>query len=92
MYKVRWTSKSLTDLNRLFEFLAQVNRKAATRTIQSLTNAPQRIIEQPRIGEKLDEFEGREVRRLLIGHYEMRYELTHDSVYILRVWHTRESR
>ena len=92
MYKVRWTSKALSDLNRLFEFLAQVNRKAAARTIQSLTSAPQRIIEQPRIGEKLDEFEGREVRRLLIGHYEMRYELTHDSVYILRVWHTRESR
>ena len=49
-------------------------------------------MEQPRIGEQLDEFEGREVRRLLIEHYEMRYELTHDSVYILRIWHTRESR
>jgi len=92
MYKVKWTSKALTDLSRLFEFLAQVNRKAAARTIQSLTSAPQRIIEQPRIGEQLDEFEGREVRRLLIGHYEMRYELTNESVYILRVWHTRESR
>ena len=92
MYSVRWTSKALSDLNRLYEFLAQVNRKAAARTLQSLTSAPQRIIEQPRIGEQLDEFKGREVRRLLIGHYEMRYELTHDSVYILRVWHTRESR
>jgi len=92
MYKAKWTSKALTDLSRLFEFLAQVNRKAAARTILSLTSAPQRIIEQPRIGEQLDEFEGREVRRLLIGHYEMRYELAHDNVYILRVWHTRESR
>ena len=80
MHNVKWTSKALSDLNRLFDFLAQVNRKAATRTVQSLIKAPQRIIEQPRIGEQLDEFDGREVRRLLIGHYEMRYELTHDSV------------
>ncbi len=33
-----------------------------------------RIINQSRLGEKLDEFEAREVRRLLVGHYEIRYE------------------
>jgi len=90
--KIKWTSKALDDLSRLYEFLAPVNRKAAAKTVQSLTTAPQKIIEQPRIGEKLDEFEGREVRRLLIGRYEIRYELTLGVVYILRIWHTREAR
>ncbi|WP_428353032.1 type II toxin-antitoxin system RelE/ParE family toxin [Methyloprofundus sp.] len=90
MHNVKWTSKALSDLNRLFDFLAQVIRKAATRTVQPLTKAPQRIIEQPRIGEQLDEFDGREVRRLLIGHYEMRYELTHDKcIYPPRLAYSR---
>lgn len=90
--EVKWTSKALSDLNRLFEFLAPVNRRAAAKTVQSLTAAPMRIIDQPRIGERLDEFEGRDVRRLLVGHYEMRYELDNDIMYVLRIWHTREQR
>ncbi len=90
--KIKWTSKALSDLNRLFEFLAPVNRQVAAKTVQSLTTAPVRIIDQPRIGERLDGFKAREVRRLLVGHYEMRYELNNDVLYILRIWHTREQR
>ena len=37
-------------------------------------------------------FEPREVRRLLVGRYEIRYEIQDSTVYILRLWHTREER
>ena len=90
--KLKWTSKALTDLVRLHEFLAPINPSAAARTVQSLTAAPVRLLENPRIGEKLDEFEPREVRRILVGHYEMRYEIQESTVYMLRLWHTREDR
>lgn len=90
--ELKWTAKALSDLTRLYEFLASVNRRAAARTVQSLTAAPARLLEQPRIGEKLEEFEPREVRRILVGHYEMRYEIQQSTLYILRLWHTREDR
>lgn len=90
--EIKWTSKSLSDLNRLYNFLAPVNKQAAANTVQSLTETPNKVIHQPRIGERLDEFELREVRRLLVGHYEMRYELSNDIFYVLRIWHTRERR
>lgn len=32
------------------------------------------------------------VQRNRVGNYEMRYELVDLTVYILRVWHTREER
>ena len=54
---LKWTSKALSDLARLYEFLVPVNKPAAARTVQSLTAVPRRILEQPRIGERLDEFE-----------------------------------
>jgi len=92
LVEIRWTSKALSDLSRLFKFLALVNMPAAAETVQALTAAPVRILGQPRIGERLDEFEPREIRRLLVGHYEMRYELAHDVLYVLRIWHTRERR
>ncbi len=90
--KLKWTRKALSDLARLYTFLAPSNRKAAGQTLQSLTTVPTILIEQPRIGEKLEEFEPRDVRRLLIGHYEMRYEICQLDLYILRIWHTRENR
>lgn len=90
--QVKWTSRAIGDLARLFEFLAPVNQRAAARTVQSLTTAPTRLIEQPRLGEKLEEFAPREVRRILVGHYEIRYEIQQSIIYVLRVWHTREDR
>jgi plasmid stabilization system protein ParE len=90
--EIKWTSKSLSDLSRLYHFLVPVNKQAAANTVQPLTEAPNKVIHQPRIGEKLDEFEQREVRRLLVGHYEMRYEISNDTFYVLSIWHTRERR
>lgn len=90
--KLKGTNKALTDLVRLHEFMAPVNPPAAARTVQSLTAAPVRLLENPRLGEKLDEFEPREVRRILVGHYEMRYKIQESTVYVLCLWHTREDR
>lgn len=90
--QLKWTGKALADLARLYDFLAPVNRSAAARTVQLLTAAPTNLLANPRIGEKLDEFEPREVRRILVGHYEMRYEIQEATLYVLRIWHTREDR
>lgn len=90
--ELKWTTKALSDLVRLYEFLSPINKQAAASTVQSLTSAPTKLLAQPRIGEKLDEFEPREVRRILVGHYEMRYEIQNSTIYVLRLWHTREDR
>ncbi len=89
---VKWTSKAHGDLVRLHAFLAPRNRTAADRAARALALAPRRIAQRPRIGEVLDEFEPREVRRLLVEKYEMRYEIRESTIYILRIWHTREDR
>ena len=90
--ELKWTRKALSDLARLYEFLAPVNKRVAARTVQSLTAAPAGLLAHPRIGEKLEEFEPRDVRRILVGHYEIRYEIRGSTLYVLRLWHTREER
>ena len=90
--EMKWTSKALSDLARLYDFLAPADKDAAARTVQALTKSPTILLTNPRIGEQLFEFEPREVRRLLVGHYEMRYEMQELTVYVLRLWHTREDR
>jgi plasmid stabilization system protein ParE len=90
--ELKWTSKAHSDLVRLYEFLAPVNKSAAARAVQALTKAPTTLLTNPRIGEQLFQFEPREVRRILVGHYEIRYEIQGRIIYVLRLWHTRENR
>ena len=89
---VRWTSKALDDLVRLHEFLAPVDRSAAARTVQILIHGVRVLHENPRLGTPVGGFEPREVRRLIVGAYEVRYELVAGEAVILRLWHTREDR
>ena len=80
---LEWTHKALSDLARLYHFLASVNKPAAGKIIQTLIAAPTSLKEHPRIGEPLDEFQPREVRRIPAGHYEIRYEIQESTVYVL---------
>lgn len=89
---LRWTSKALSDLTRLYEFPDPVNKPAAIRAVRALVKAPEILQTNPRIGEQLFQFAPSEVRRILVGQYEIRYEIADDTIYILRLWHTREHR
>jgi plasmid stabilization system protein ParE len=90
--RLQWTSKASTDLVRLHEFLANVNKPAAARVVKSLSVAAKGLVVNPHIGECLQEFKPAEVRRILVGHYELRYEIVGSTIYVLRLWHTREKR
>lgn len=90
--ELKWTSKALSDLARLYDFLALSSKPAAARTVQSLTQAPVVLLTHPRMGEQLFQFEPLEVRRIFVGEYEIRYELTGPVIHVLRLWHTRENR
>ena len=90
--ELKWTGKAQSDLQRLYDFLSSVNKPAAAIAMRKLVNAPTRLLYQPRMGERLTEFSPREVRRIVIGPYEIRYELAGSTIIILRLWHAREDR
>lgn len=90
--EIIWSSKALSDVSRLYEFLASVNKNAARRAKQVLIKAPAILLSNPRIGEQLFEFESQEVRRILVEQYEICYEIKNSTIFVLRVWHTRENR
>ena len=89
---LHWTGKAHSDLVRLYEFLRPVNPIAAAKVVRQLVAGAKRIPSHPRLGTRLPEFDPREVRRVLVGDYELRYELTESDVFILRIFHTREDR
>lgn len=67
--ELKWTSKALSDLARLYDFLVLASKPAAARMVQSLIQAPVILLTHPRMGEQLFQFEPREVRRIFAGEY-----------------------
>jgi plasmid stabilization system protein ParE len=89
---LQWTTSANQDLVRLHAFLHPVNPRAAIQVVQQLVSATDQLLTYPQLGERLTEFSPRNVRRLIVGDYELRYELTDTTVFVLRLWHGREDR
>lgn len=90
--KIEWTSKALNDLVRLHEFLSPQSPAAAAKAVQALVATADRLTRFPRMGERLDRYDPREVRRIFAGPYEIRYQITDEAISVLRLWHGRERR
>ena len=90
--KVIWTPRAVSDLWRLHDFLEVHSPRAAANVVQMLSRAPDRLEEFPRIGLRLEEFEGAEIRRLVVGDYDIRYQVSDDAVFVLQIWHGKEDR
>ena len=54
--KVEWTARASDDLVGLHGFLATVAPDAAAKNGQSLSRAPLKLVEFPRIGERLEAY------------------------------------
>ncbi len=89
---LKWSQSAERDLHRLHAFLAPVNPGAAAAVVRQLVSGAEQLLTHPQLGVRLDEFAPRDVRRIVVGDYELRYELTEATVYVLRLWHTREDR
>ena len=87
-----WTPRALADLERLYHFLQPLNPQAAARAVQKLAAAPNRLLRYPRLGTRLGQFAPRDVRRILAGRYEIRYEILGSEILVLSLWHAREDR
>jgi len=45
--EIQWTGKAMSDLARLYEFLAPVNQPAAVKVVRSLTSGATRLVDNP---------------------------------------------
>lgn len=90
--KIVWTRQALFDLERLHGFLAPVSPRAAAKVYRKLKDATQLFAEHPQAGSPVHGYSNREIRRKVVGRYEIRYEVLQDHIRILNLWHTFEDR
>lgn len=89
---VKWSASSQRDLFRLRAFLATDDPVVANRVVRDIITRTHDLSQFPELGIRLERFGSRDVRRLIVGDYEVRYEVAKTGTSVLRVWHTKEDR
>jgi addiction module RelE/StbE family toxin len=88
--KLQFTGRALDDLNRLRAFIASDNPQAARRIGETLRQSIRRLLDQPHMGQAVDERPG--VRRWVSGPYVVHYQVEAQTLIVLRVRHGREQK
>lgn len=89
--KINYTLESINDLRRLREFIEVKNPITAQRIANELLTGIEKLKVFPKIGLPVQRAPDPEIiRDLFVGHYTIRYLITNNTVFILRIWHGKE--
>lgn len=92
--RVFWLPEAVVDLERLYGFLVDKEPAAAERAVRIIEDGADRLIEFPNLGRPMGDDTNR--RELFVpfggSAYVLRYRIHQDTVFIIRVWHSHETR
>lgn len=91
--KLRYSPESISDLQRLYEFIAPKNPLGARKVAIEIQESVEKLKQFPQIGLPLSHAESaQEIRDLYVGNYTIRYLVAAtETIFILRIWHNKET-
>jgi plasmid stabilization system protein ParE len=89
---VKYSPESIEDLQRVVEFIENKNPFAARRIAIDLQEGVQKLKQFSQIGlPVLKASDPERIRDLYVGQYTVRYLITEEVIYIVRIWHGKEN-
>ena len=90
--KIVYSQEAIEDLQRVVEFVENKNPFAARRIAIDLQQGVEKLKQFPEIGlPVLKAPDPKNIRDLYIRNYTVRYLITDEVVYVLRIWHNKEN-
>jgi len=90
--RVKYSPESIQDLRRVVEFVANKNSYAARRIAIDLQEGVDRLKKFPEIGlPVLKATDPEKIRDLYVNNNTVRYLITEEIIYVLRIWHSKEN-
>lgn len=90
--KLTWSDSSLADLSRFHGFLLPKSRRAAAKAIADIREGARKLLVHPLLGQRVEDIDGRSLRYIFVGDYELRYEARAGEICVVRIFHMREER
>jgi len=89
-----WLPETRDDILRLYDFLVDVNPRAAARALQAIMRGADMLMKNPEMGRPMSD--GTQRRELFVpfgaSAYVLRYRIKSETIVVIRVWHGREER
>lgn len=94
MAVINWSHHALEDYYKLYRFLKLKNVNSARRSSDAIVNGIELLEKFPEIGRPLqDKLKQRELYlKFGVGSYVIRYKYLDNEIFILRMWHSKETR
>jgi addiction module RelE/StbE family toxin len=88
-----YSQDALSDLDRLRAFITANNPTAAQQVGERLVNQIDKLLFMPKMGRPVEYAPDSEsIRDMVFGNYIVRYTVTSQTIYILRIWHHYEDK
>lgn len=89
MGEIKWTEKSSSNLQAIFDYIAKDSKVYATRFIKSLIASTQKLKMMPRCGRIIPELEEQGLREIIYRNYRIASRIKeNDDIEILAVIHS----
>ena len=85
--KIVWTEPAVEDLHELHHFIARDSELYASRFVESVIAAAERLADHPRLGRVVPEANEENIRELLYHNYRIIYRVASDRIELLSVIH-----
>lgn len=93
-FKVLVRPAARRDLSRLAKFTAKLSPRAASERSRGLLDAIEALVDNPLRGHRTSS--RHDLRQIVVrfgrSSYVIRYRVTDEAVYVIRIWHGREKR
>jgi plasmid stabilization system protein ParE len=88
MGEIKWTEKSSSNLQAIFDYIDKNSKFYAARFIKSLVASTKKLEAMPRCGRMIPELEEQGLREIIFRNYRIAYRIKkNDAVEILAVIH-----
>jgi toxin ParE1/3/4 len=86
-YRIVWARRAFQDLETIVSYIAQDSPAYASAVLKNIVSQTRTLINFPRSGRKVPEFDNEDIREVLAYSYRIIYRLQQDEVIISAVIH-----
>jgi plasmid stabilization system protein ParE len=88
-HRIVWSSRAAQDLDSIIDYIAADSPAYAGAVLKNILNQTRVLARFPQLGRKVPEFDGENVRELLVYSYRIIYQLLPDESLIVAIIHGR---
>lgn len=91
MVEIRWTKRSILDVELIAEYISKDSVKYAELQVKLFFAVEQKLIQFPNLGRIVPELNRKNTREIIIGNYRLIYKIVSKSrIDVITVHHTKK--